>query len=348
MLWLEQCREQAGGRRLVEGVKVVVPVGMARTLRERLPWLLATIAKWELWEFDEQREELTEAEPLDSGNLAAELPFCFDPAAVLARSAAAAERVLAVLQPGDRERVEVLPRSATEIEFRLHGLAFARVRHGAGAKTFSREDSITFGAGANETPLEPGTEPFLQEMVACLFASRRPEGSVRDLLYRMQPERWLEAVLRQDLAEVEPMLLPQPVYTQVPALAAADRGMLDLLAVTRGGRLAVLELKTSEDLHMPFQGLDYWIRVRSLHAAGAFARNGYFRGMELSPEPPLLLFIVPALRVHSTLDTLLRHIAPEVEWRLLALDERWRTRRNVIFRKAGGGKKPWGRVLAGG
>ena len=37
--------------------------------------------------------------------------------------------------------------------------------------------------------------------------------------------------------------------------------MLDLLTVTRGGRLAILELKVDEDLHFPLQGLDYWIRV---------------------------------------------------------------------------------------
>jgi hypothetical protein len=133
----------------------------------------------------------------------------------------------------------------------------------------------------------------------------------------------------------------------VPAMASADRGMLDLLAVTRDGRLAVVELKASEDMHLPLQGLDYWLRVRALHAAGEFARTGYFPGVALSPEPPLLYFVVPALRVHSTFDTVLRHVAPEVEWRLLALDERWRQRRAVVFRKAGGGQKPWARVLAG-
>jgi hypothetical protein len=60
-----------------------------------------------------------------------------------------------------------------------------------------------------------------------------------------------------------------------------------------------------------------------------------------------LYFVVPALRVHSTLDTVLRYIAPDVEWRLLALDERWRQKRAVIFRKGGGGATRWARVLAG-
>jgi hypothetical protein len=37
--------------------------------------------------------------------------------------------------------------------------------------------------------------------------------------------------------------------------------MIDVLAVTREGRLAVLELKAEKDIHLPLQGLDYWSRV---------------------------------------------------------------------------------------
>ena len=347
VLWLTQCRERAGGRKVVEGVKVIAPVGMTGTLRERLPWLHAGVAKWELWELDELRETTEPVEAADSGNLRSHLVAAFDGAAAVERSRSAVEQVLGLLTPEDRERTEVLPRSSTEIGFRLHGLEFARVRHGVSATSFAREDRITFGAGASETPLNDETEPGLRELVGRLFRSRHPGGSVRDPLYRMQPERWLEAVLRADLAEVEPSLRPEPVYTQVPALAAADRGMLDLLAVTREGRLAVLELKASEDLHMPMQGLDYWMRVRALHAAGEIARAGYFPGVELSPEPPILYFVVTALRVHTTVDMLMKHISPEVDWRLVALDERWRKKRGVIFRKRGGGVKPWARVIAG-
>lgn len=347
VLWLEQCRETRAGRRLVEGVKIIVPAGMAATVRERLQWLHAGAAKWELYELDEQREDLSLAAETEAGNLKMHLAAAFRPETALERSRAAVESVLALLPPDERARAEVLPRSALEISFRLHGLEFARIRHGVSASSFARQDNITFGAGASETALNEQTEPVLRELVARLFESRRAGGSMRDPLYRMQPERWLESVLRENLPELESSLQPQPVYTQVPALASADRGMLDLLAVTRDGRLVVLELKTSEDLHMPFQGLDYWLRVRALHADGEIARAGYFPGVELSPEAPLLYFVVTALRVHSTVDTLLRYLSPEIEWRLLALDEKWRTKRAVIFRKRGGTGKRWPRVIAG-
>ncbi len=351
VLWLAQCRERAGGRRIVEGLKLVVPAGMAtplsNTVAERLAWLHPGAAKWELYALDELREELERLPAAEGGNLRSRLVRAFAPEATLERMASAVERVVALLPAQDRARVEVLPRTPTEVSFRLHGLEFARVEQGVSATSFAREDRISFGAGASETPLNEDTEALFQQLVGRLFASRHPAGSVRDPLYRLQPERWLESVLREDLAAIESTLLPAPVYTQVPALASADRGMLDLLAVTREGRLAVLEVKAGEDLHLPMQGLDYWIRVRALHAAGELSRAGYFPGMVLSPEPPLLYFIVPALRVHSTLDTLLRYLSPQVEWRLLALDEHWRKKQAVIFRKRGGTGKGWPRVIAG-
>ena len=116
--------------------------------------------------------------------------------------------------------------------------------------------------------------------------------------------------------------------------------MLDLLGVTTDGRLAVIELKTSEDLHFALQGLDYWIRVRAQHlqplgptGIGEFQRHGYFRGLQLSQLPPRLYLVAPALHIHPATETVLRYISPRVDWQLLALDERWRQQIRVIWRK---------------
>ena len=68
------------------------------------------------------------------------------------------------------------------------------------------------------------------------------------------------------LPELLPDLRGDLLYTQVPALSTGDRGMLDLLTLDRNARLVVLELKADEDLHLPLQALDYWIRVRALNA----------------------------------------------------------------------------------
>ncbi len=132
------------------------------------------------------------------------------------------------------------------------------------------------------------------------------------------------------------------IYQQVPAFAAADRAMLDLLTVTRGGRLAILELKADEDLHFPMQALDYWIRVhwlqqqRDANGEGTLGQNGYFPGVPLSLDAPLLYYIVPALHVHPSMDTVLQHLSPAIPWKLIALNEGWRKERKVIFRKHGG------------
>jgi len=109
--------------------------------------------------------------------------------------------------------------------------------------------------------------------------------------------------------------------------------MIDVLTVTRDGQLAVLELKADEDLHLPLQGLDYWARVNWHHQRGEFQRFGYFPGRELSPNPPLLILVAPALHVHPATDALLRYLSPEIDCTLLGIDERWREGVRVIFRK---------------
>jgi len=109
--------------------------------------------------------------------------------------------------------------------------------------------------------------------------------------------------------------------------------MLDVLTTTRDGRLAVVELKADEDIHLPLQGLDYWSRVAWHHTRGEFSRFGYFPDRQLSAEKPLLYLVAPALHVHPTTDILLRYISPEIEWEFVGIDERWREGVKVVFRK---------------
>ncbi len=344
ILWLAYCREHGGGKRLFEGLKVVVPRGTSETTRARMAWMNPALAKWEIYELDERRDELVQLDPADQGNLDVRLAHSFDREAALERARVSIERVFGLLPGRASGKIEVMPRSAAEVAFLLHGLEFARVRYGTTANSFARRDEITFGAGANETALTEETEEMFAELVGRLLESRHPGGDMRDPLYRLQPEGWLESVLRRELAEIEPGMVTGCVYSQVPAFAAGDRGMLDLLAVTRSGRLLVLELKADEDLHLPLQGLDYWLRVRRLQgdsvATGgrdSLRRHGYFPGIELAASPPLLHFVAPALRIHPANETVLRYLSPEVEWTLIALDEHWRERRRVVFRKRSGG-----------
>jgi hypothetical protein len=346
ILWLDHCRQKGDGRRHFGGLKVIVPAGAWRTTAERMAWLNHGAAEFQLFTLDERSEELEVVDYHDTGNLDSRLVHAFTAHAAIERCQAGVDRLMGLVPAAARERVEVRASSASEVGLHLHGLEFARVRHGFAAGSFTHRDEVTFGAGANETPLTDETEEKCRELLGRLFASRRPDGAHTDPLYRMQPERWLEAELRAAIAEVLPGLRGDLMYTQVPALSTGDRGMLDLLTLDRHGRLTVIELKADEDLHLPLQALDYWIRVRALNAdrlsvAGsgggralsAFERQGYFAGAEVSELPPRLLLTGPALRIHPANEPVLRYFSPQVEWELLAVGEHWRRELKVVFRK---------------
>jgi hypothetical protein len=241
------------------------------------------------------------------------------------RFAGAIAKVLALVS-----EVEVIVLSATEIAFRLHGLEFARARIAAEKSSFRNAEEITFGVGPYEAVFGEENEEAFAGFVHRVVASRRADGKRDDALFRMHPERWLESLVVKDVvAELD----TTQIYSQVPAFSASDRAMIDVLAATRSGRLAVVELKADEDIHLPLQGLDYWARVRWHHARGEFRQYGYFPGRELAAEDPLLYLVAPALRVHPATDALLRYFSPEIEWALLGIDERWRDGVRVVFRK---------------
>ena len=97
------------------------------------------------------------------------------------------------------------------------------------------------------------------------------------------PERWLESLVVQDVTEVDERLDATSLYSQLPAFSASDRAMIDVLTTTRDGRLAVVELKADEDIHLPLQGLDYWSRV-AWHMRGAsFSASDTFPGGNCHP-----------------------------------------------------------------
>jgi hypothetical protein len=148
----------------------------------------------------------------------------------------------------------------------------------------------------------------------------------------MHPERWLESLVIGDVSTVDERLESSAPYSQVPAFSASDLAMIDVLTTTHEGRLAVVELKAREDIHLPLQGLDYWSRVAWHHSRGEFVRFGYFSG-RVTEEKPLLFLVAPALHVHPSTDILLRYVNPEIEWEFVGIDERWREGVRVVFRK---------------
>ena len=313
---------------LVEGLILFVPWGCSALVRERMANLNRGAAKWRLFEFDERHDAVIEIDCTDRGNVATRLVHATNETTALDRFADSIGRVQTVLPNCD---VAVL--SPAEISFRWRGLEFARARMGAEAVTFQSRQEIVFGVGAEERVLEERNWALFMQLVTALRDARHPYGTRGHRLYRMHPERWLESLIRNDVNVIDERLETESVYSQVPAFSAADRAMIDVLTLTREARLAVVELKADEDIHLPLQGLDYWARVQWHHTRGEFLKFGYFGGRELSVDSPLLFLVAPAFHVHPSTDVILRYISPDIEWAFVGIDERWREGVRVVFRK---------------
>jgi hypothetical protein len=150
-----------------------------------------------------------------------------------------------------------------------------------------------------------------------------------------KPEQVLEARVRAELELLDATLLAEPVYGQAPTFAAGERDVIDLVAADQYGRLAVIELKASPDLHLPLQALDYWMRVRWHAARGEFTARGYFPGLTLTSQPPRLLLVAPAFEFHPTTETILRFLSPAIEVERIGLAVEWSQRVRVVLRARG-------------
>jgi hypothetical protein len=329
LLWLDYLRERESGRKHVAGLKLFVPPGRSAIVRERMSHLNRELASFELCEFDQKSDFVEQLDTGDRGNIATRLVHCPNQKGAHERFADSIRKIREFVPDCD-----VVVTSPAEISFRVHGLEFARARLG---NSIHSSQEVVFGVGPSETVLSSESEELFREIVRHLSESRvagRPRPG--DVLWRLAPERWLESLIVRDVSVVDHRLDSRWVYSQVPAFTASDRAMIDVLTATKEGRLAVLELKADEDLHLPMQGLDYWARVRWHHSRGEFQKFGYFGGMEMSEKSPLLYLVAPALRVHPTTDKLLRYFSPEIKWELVAVNEDWREGVNVVFRKRSG------------
>jgi len=329
LLWLDDCRQREAGRSTVEGLRLYVPPKRAGTLRLRMACLNRNAGRFELCELEEREGSVEQKELAAASDPESYLQRCPDAAHAQAQFAHAIAKVKAIAPA-----VEIVVPSAAEVSFRLSGLEFARARLSTLPGSFQTGQEIVFGAAGFEAVLNRENEESFAGFVRRIAELRLPEADKRNVFWRMYPERWLESLIVKNIALVDSHLDSSRVYAQVPSFSASDRSLIDVLTCTREGRLAVLELKADEDIHLPAQGLDYWARVVWHHSRGEFQKYGYFSDVQLSPAPPLLLLVAPALRIHPAVETVLRYFSPEINWTLVGLDERWREGIKVVFRKS--------------
>ena len=319
LLWLEKSRQSAK-RAAVAALRLILPKGRSTVLANRLRALDPRLAV-ELYELDPRRETLERVESCATGNVASWLVPRREAQLLLDRASSGVAPLIA-LSP-ESIRAHASPHTQ-EVVLRFRGLAFARWH----------ENKIYFGSDSTWEELRSKNEPALKQLIANLRNLRNPLASnVRHALYRAQAERWMQTLVHQDVTRIDISLDPEHVYEQVFAQVAGQHGILDLLCVTRNRRLAILELKATENVDLPLQAADYWSRIRWHHSQGDFARYGYFSGIELQPAPPLVYLIAPALRFHPTTDILQRYVSRDMEIIRVGLAESWRRGLRVMFRQ---------------
>jgi len=319
LLWLARARN-ASRRGTVTALRLILPKGASRVVAHRLAALDPKLPI-ELHERDSSREIVERVDPRIAANLDSWLVAHRDSEALLSQARPAVGAILAMapqaitLQPVTRDKT---------VWLHFRGLPFARWQEGR----------IFFGAHEAREELNAVSSPALKRLLRDLQAYRHSLATdTRHPLYRAQPERWLESLVREDVTRVDAALDPRFVYAQVFANAGGEHGILDLLCVTRTGRLAIIELKASEYIHLPLQAADYWLRVRRHLMAGDIARYGYFPNIVLQKAPPLVYLVAPALRFHPAIDELLRHLTPDLEIVRVGVAESWRRGLRVVMRQ---------------
>jgi hypothetical protein len=318
LVWLDYLRRREK-RRTVEGLALYLPCGRERATCLRLPWLNPEAARYELFTYSEHGFA-ARLDPRDFGNLDTRLEPCRMP---VSPAHPGLDRLRAV--PG----VETVPRQDGSLSLRVRGIEFAQA--GAGG--------VRFGLAGRIAAVDD--QHFMEIERLARDLSERRAADVPDRahpLYQAHPEAWLESRVRARIEQIDAALLPAPVYGQVPAFAAGERGVIDLLAIERSGRLAVLELKASADLNLPLQALDYWMRVQWHLARGEFEGRGYFPGIPLRRDPPRLFLVSPALDFHPTTEAILSYFSPSVDVMRVGVGVEWRKALEVMFRLSGAEK----------
>jgi hypothetical protein len=312
LIWLDYLRRREPSL-TIQGLILYLPAGLEKTTCLRLLFLDPAAAQYAAFAYGEDGEE-SRIDLADYGNLDTRLDPC----------ARATHPWLNSMLDSISEipGVESVARSGGERSLRVHGMEFARTSGG----------ELLFGLDRKRVA-HPRNAAELQGLASSLSRFRSSGATDRlNPLYLRNPEAWLESQVRNTIEQIDARFLAAPIYGQVPAFAAADRGVLDLLAVERGGRLAVLELKASEDLHLPLQALDYWMRVKWHLGQGEFGPKGYFPGIELCNEAPRLLLVSPALDFHPSNETVLRYFSPAVPVERVGVGLEWRKELKIMSR----------------
>jgi hypothetical protein len=322
LIWLDWLRSQAD-RVAITQLRLFLPPAAVSVIAHRAVYLNPRALNVEVYEWRVGQPTATLVDLKDYGNVETRLAPRRQAELLKESHASLLHDMLGGLSAG----IEIVPDSAGAFtSLRIAGLEVARIEGQLAPRIyFGLEGSFR----RRDESCGDEFRDFLQEVrrIRCA-GSPDPQHE----FYRLQSERWLESLLFQDITRIDPALSPAHVYPQVPAFSGTDRGVIDLLTTTRRGRLAVVELKVQEEINLPLQGLDYWLRVNWLQKRNQFQESGYFLDCELAAAVPRLYLVSPAFRFHSTTEKLLSYFDRKIEVILIGINDSWRKEIKVLFR----------------
>lgn len=309
LIWLEYLRRREK-RMDIRRLMLWAPAGRERESAFRAAMIDPMRASTSLFVYDE-RFRSRQVDAADVGNVDSVLP-------VRGRSALLASGE----GPSFGAGVDAVAQSDGSVRYEVRGFEFARWAGGR----------LMCGIGRKRRGTAADALALAHELM------RVRDGDAGDRqhpLYMQNPEGWLEAQVRANPGAIDATLRGEPLYGQVPIFGGRDRGVVDLLGVDDAGRLAVIELKASADVQLPFQALDYWMRVNKHLQAGDFERLGYFAGVTLQHTAPRILLVAPALEFHSTSETLIGYLRTGIDITRIGLSAEWRKTLKIAFRLRG-------------
>ena len=323
LIWLDWLRSRSE-RTMVPRLRIYLPSEAVELNAHRAAAINHRAVQLELYEWNGGGERPARVDLESAGDVAVRLVPHRPEEALMGRH----RELLRGLLDGAADKLTMAADSSGRfVSVRVAGLEIARIEGDLAPK-------IYFGLEGSVRRLNDRTRDDFSNFVSRVLARRNAASEdARDDFYRLQSERWLESLLVDDTSRIDPALSPEFVYPQVPAFSRADRGVIDILTVTRDGRLAVMELKLEEQINLPFQALDYWLRVERLRQQEKFQDYGYFPGIKLADAPPLLYLVVPAFRFHSTTTRMLRYLDSAITVMQIGINDQWRHGIKVLFRR---------------
>jgi hypothetical protein len=331
LLWHDHVRRRNATRRPQTAgtlpLALFFPDVAGQLTAQRLRHLDRSLLPCRLFRFN-QHGSAGEVDLADLGNLDTSLQPCQTPAPLGEPERAVLRRL------ASEYSVSAIPLQDGSLSLRVNGLEFAQLLEGQFRTAKEPRASTRGTAAASSLSGNTLTANEVETLAAELFQRRNARApDRRHPLYRGSPECWLDAAVRARLELIDASLIPERLHGEVITQAGTAKGRADLLAISQGGRLTVLELKAGEDIHLPLQALDYWMRIAWHSKQGDF--DSLFAGMTVLREEPRLLLVAPAICFHPSTDTILRYFPATICVERVGLNLEWQDRLKVVLRLTG-------------